>query len=38
MSAGNLVTSPRLLGIGQESATCHAKIKQICSTLPSLAK
>jgi len=37
MSAINLVTSLRLLGIGQDSAAYYAKRKQICPTVRGLA-
>ena len=38
MTAGNLTTSPRFLGIEQDSAVYYAKRKLICSTLSSPVK
>jgi len=38
MLAGNLVTSPRFLGIEQEYTAYCAQRKQICSTSPSLTR
>ena len=38
MSASNLVLSPRILGIVKDFAIYCAKRKQICSTLPPLAR